>query len=348
MTDIRVPLDNLTLFVHDILKANDKFCDQSEVFTEALIWSDLIGRPTHGVWRLATYLKRMQLDLIKCPCEPAFKGGASAVDLLDGGQGVGHYIGSIAMNRAIEKAKDTGVGLVGVHNSNHFGTGAYYVNMAAQAGMLGFAVSNSIAKVAPHGGVKGIFGTNPFAFGAPRKNNKNLMLDMATSASAGSAVMKYAEAGLPMPAGIAIADNGEPITDPNKVNEGALLTFGGAKGYGISLMVEILSSVITGAAFSTDVKSMFGNFEESGGNGHVFLAVDIGKFLNLESFLDRMEELVSSIKGTGLEGSPVLIPGETRWDEFDKNMIQGVPLDSATCSSLATLAQKHQLTVPWL
>lgn len=343
IVDKRVPLNTLSEFVYDVLKGVDADHEQARIFADALIWSDLIGRPTHGVWRLPAYAKRMDLNLIKCPCKPKYQNPDAAADLMDGDQGGGHYIGHEAMLQSVEKAKVHGLGAVGVYNSNHFGTGAYYVNLAAEAGMIGFAFSNSISKVAPYGGVSAVFGTNPFAFGAPRKNGQHMMLDMATTAIAGAAVMKYAEQGKELPEGIAIDAQGSPITDPNRVDEGALLPFGGAKGYGLSLMIEILSSVLTGAAHSSGVNSMFNNFKESGQNGHFFLALDITRFMDLEQYYSRMENLLDEVKATAMKPGDVVIPGETRWEYYEQSLDQGVPLDAATVKALDGLAEQHQL-----
>lgn len=339
----RVPLDALKAFVYDVLKKVNADHEQARVFADALIWSDLIGRPTHGVWRLPAYAKRIDLGLIKCPCEPTYNDPESAADLMNGDQGVGHFVGHDAMLQAIEKAKIHGLGAIGVHNSNHFGTGAYYVNLAAEAGMIGFAFSNSISKVAPYGGVSAVFGTNPFAFGAPRKNGHHMMLDMATTAIAGAQVMKYAEQGRELPEGIAIDPAGNPITDPNRVDEGALLPFGGAKGYGLSLMIEVLSSVLTGAMYSSGVSSMFTNFKESGGNGHFFMALDIKRFMNIEQYYQRMEMLLDEVKSAGKSQNDVMIPGETRWQVYDQSLKEGVPLDAATVKALQGLADQHNL-----
>lgn len=342
----RVPLRKLTLFVNKVLGSVDASNDQAKIFADALIWSDLIGRPTHGVWRLPAYIKRIDLGLIKCPCKPVFSHENLSASVMDGDQGIGHYVGHEAMMRSISMARKSGIGAVGVRNSNHFGTGAYYVHLAAEDGMIGLAVSNSISKVAPHGGIKAVFGTNPFAFGAPRKNGKSLMLDMATTAIAGAQVMKYAEQGKTLPEGIAIDQQGNPILDPKRVDDGVLLTFGGAKGYGLSLMIEILSSVLTGAMFSTGVSSMFTNFEKSGGNGHFFIAIDISRFLDMESYYNRMEELLSLVKDTAYNDGSVMIPGETRWKQYEHNKKDGVPLDEATVQALTDLSNQYNIPAP--
>src|SRR5690606_18817031 len=113
-----------------------------------------------------------------------------AVDLLDGDRGLGHYVGHLGMEEAVARARRFGVGVIGVRNSNHFGTGAYYVQRAARAGMIGLAVSNSLAKVAAHGGARAVFGTNPFAFAAPGRDGRSVLLDMASAAVCGAQLMR--------------------------------------------------------------------------------------------------------------------------------------------------------------
>lgn len=334
----RVSCAALTDFAGRVLASIGACDEQAQVFARALIWSDLIGRPTHGVWRLPAYVKRLRLGLIKCPCQPRFQLKGLAVDLLDGDEGLGHYVGHLAMQHAVAKAREFGIGAVGVHNSNHFGTGAYYVQLAAAQGMIGLALSNSLAKVAAHGGVKAVFGTNPFAFAAPGARGRGVMLDMATAAVCGSQVMKCEEAGLPLPEGLAIDAEGRSILDPARINEGALLPFGGAKGSGLALMIEILGSVLTGAMLSRDVNSMFNNFKASGKNGHFFVAIDIARFMDPGMFGRRLDSLLDNIRASGPKGARVAIPGEARWEHYEDSMANGVPLDAATFAALENLA----------
>lgn len=317
--------------------------EQGEIFVEALIWSDLIGRPTHGVWRLPAYIKRIENGLMKCPCRPSILNDHKATALIDGDEGIGHYVGHMAMEKAIEKAKVHGIGAVGVRNSNHFGTGAYYVNLAAQQNMVGIAVSNSLAKVTPYGGTQAVMGTNPFAFSIPGRDGQGMMFDMATTVMAGSRLMKLAEAGEQLPEGVAVDSQGHSIRDPGKADEGVMLPFGGAKGFGISLMVEILSSVLTGAKFSTEVSSMFTNKTNSGGNGHFFIAIDISQFVPIVEFAERIAHLFRIVRQSGVSPGSVLIPGEIRWHHFRENLSRGIPLDAVTIEVLDSLAEDYRL-----
>jgi ureidoglycolate dehydrogenase (NAD+) len=303
-----------------------------------LIWSDLVGRSTHGVWRLPVYLARLEAELIKCPCNPSFTQDHQAVAIMDGDQGLGHFVGHEAMRCAIGKAEKFGIGAVGVHNSNHFGIGAYFVNLAADRNMIGLAFSNSTAKVVAHGGIKPVFGTNPIAFGVPSRNGKHMLFDMSTSAVCGSQVQKFAESGLPLPEGIAVDAHGISMTDSHNLDKCSLLPFGGAKGYGIALMIEILSSVLTGAMFSTKVNSMNHNFCAPGKNGHFFMAIDLNQMLNQTTFFEQFDQLSNSIRKSGLNDGDVRIPGDTRWAHRKENLLNGIPIDVSTLSSLDKLA----------
>jgi ureidoglycolate dehydrogenase (NAD+) len=221
--------------------------------------------------------------------------------------------------------------VVGVRNSNFFGAGAYYVNMAADAGMIGLAMSNSFPKVVAHGGLKPVLGTNPFAFGAPRKDGDHLLFDMATSALAGSTVREHMDKGTPLPEGLAIDQDGNPITDPAKVAAGALLPFGGPKGFGLALMVELLAGVLTGAGIGDGVASMYNDFTRNGGNGHALIALDVSRWMPMEDYFTRFEGLVTLLKASG---ENVLLPGEVRWQHWRDAEAHGIEVDDARWQAL--------------
>src|SRR5690606_22660443 len=145
---------------------------------------------------------------------------------------------------------------------------------------------------------------------------------------------------------IAIDADGRPLIDPARIDKGALLPFGGAKGYGITLMIEILSAVLTGALASRDVNSMFSNFTASGGNGHFFIAIDIARFMDLEVFVQRLENLLEAIRASGPGGARVAIPGAVRWEHYEDSELGGVPLDAASLGALEELAARLDLSGP--
>lgn len=346
MSELRVQAEILKAFAQDIMRAFGVDEEQVQSVSENLIWSDLVGRSNFGVQRLPIHMKRVERGVLSCPCRLEFRKLSDCVELLDGGGGFGHHVGWRGMARAIELAKAHGVGVIGVRNSNFFGAGAYFVHQAAQAGMISLALSNSFPKVAAHGGIAPVLGTNPFAFGAPRRDGQSLLLDMATSALAGSTIRQHILTGAPLPAGLAMDDSGRPITDPTKVADGALLPFGGTKGYGLGLLVEILSGVITGAGVSHGVASMYSNFKETGNSGHFLMALDVSRWMPMETYYKRLETLIEVLKGSGPEGQ-VQFPGENRWRHFHENTSSGIPLESDTRKALRGLCEPRGIKLPW-
>ncbi len=320
--------------------------EQANEVANNLIWSELVGRDNFGLLRLPIYLERVAGGGLKCPCEPSFTDRSGTISILDADAGFGQYAANLATGRAVSLARTSGVGMVGVRNSNFFGTGAYFVNKIAEAGMVGLVMSNSFPKVTAHGGLSPVFGTNPLAFGAPRRNGEHLLFDMATSALAGSTVRECIENGTPLPDGMAIDQDGAPITDPTKVDDGALLPVAGAKGYGLSLFVEILAGVLTGAGVADGVSSMYKDVSAPGQNGHFIVAIDISRFMAIDDFYTRFEALVTSIK-TSHPTNDILLPGEIRWRNYHRNLEAGIPLGDTTRKVVEILCRKHDIPVPW-
>jgi ureidoglycolate dehydrogenase (NAD+) len=319
--------------------------DKSEVGTIAdiLVWADLVGRSSQGVWYLKTLLPRLRAGFVQSPCSPEFTQKTGGITLVDAHNGFGRYVGHIAMSRAIELAGHCGIGLAVVRNSSHFGAAAYYVHLAAQAGMIGFAFTNAPRRVAPHGGLRPVFGTNPIAFGAPLRDGHSILIDFSTSMIAGSVLRKGLESNEPIPEGVAIDERGKPTVNPTEVS--ALLPFGGAKGYCLSLLVEILTGVITGSLMSFQLETT----QRATRIGHVFLAIDIATLLPLPEYHERMTMLVTAIKDSPLQPgiSEVLVPGEERWRSYRKQIKEGILLDSKTIESLESLAAKLKIGTPW-
>jgi LDH2 family malate/lactate/ureidoglycolate dehydrogenase len=349
MNSIKVDHKILQKFAYNILCAAGVDSKEATIIANVFVWFDLVGRYAQGVGRLHVYLKRLPNDLIKSPCHPEFKQKGNTAYLLNGNDGFGHYLGHIAMSKAIDIADQHGIGLVGVSHSNHFGGAAYYVNLATQSNKLGFALSNSVPHVAPFGGISAVIGTNPFAFGAPMENQKSVLVDFSTGASSGSMIMKAAEEGTTIPEGVVIDEEGNPIVDPKAAVHGIVLPFGGVKGYCLGLMVEILSGVITEAGFSHEIASLHRNFERSSNVGHFFMAIDISTLMPIEDYYERMNRLAAWIRDVRPQknGDQILIPGEPQWLYYEKQLAEGIELDYKTIKSLNILAKEMDIKTPW-
>ena len=341
-----ISAETLEDFARTLLEAGGLDLAQADTVARNLVWNEMIGRGNFGFLRLPLYLERLARGGISSPCTPRFEQRDAAVACMDADNAFGQYAGTLAMERAIALAGETGTGVVAVRNSNFFGTGAWFVNLAASRGMLGIAMSNAFPKVAAHGGTLPVFGTNPFAFGAPRRHGEPLMVDMATSGLAGSTVRQHRREGTDLPEGLAVNADGTPLTDPDALGAGALLPFGGAKGYGLALMVEILAGVLTGAGVSRGVSSMYEDVAHGGDNGHLMIAIDIARFLPLETYHDRLEGLIASIRSSAGAGE-VLLPGELRWRTFRDSERDGVALSPDAIEALETAARDTGVAVPW-
>lgn len=345
MSHTRLNVAVATSFATELLTRAGADRNEAETVSKILVWSDQAGRHTQGLWRLPNICERVQRGVIQSPGRFSFSDAAAAVHKLDGGSGFGHYIGQLGMQRAIELGKASGVGMVVAADSNYFGPGGYYAQLAANEGMIGIALSNSFPKVAAFGGTKPKLGTNPFAFAAPRENGDSILLDMATSQSSGSAVRKSAELNKPVPGDVGIDKQGEPTTDSGGLSGGCLLPMAGPKGFGLALMVEILAGVISGAGTGSGVHSTIKDFERSGKNGHFFLAIDIASLMPLPDYYQRIEWLASYL--TDDEASSVRLPGEIRFASLRESLVDGIELDDATVNGLEALAKTVQVSCPW-
>jgi LDH2 family malate/lactate/ureidoglycolate dehydrogenase len=349
MDAVRIDKDSLQQFVYDILISSGVDMSEAQVVAEVIVWNNLVGRQTQGVDRLPIYLKRLGRGLMRSPCNLEFIRESETICIVNGNSGFGQYVGHVAMSRAIDLASDHGAGLVGVRDSNHYGSGAYYVQMAAEQRQMGLAFSNSFPRVAPHGGVAAALGTNPFAFGAPTRSGRSVLVDLSTGAVAGSTIREVEKENKMLPVGVVVDEKGDHVVDPKQAAQKAILPFGGAKGYCLGLMVEIMAGIATGSGFSHGVGSIYHDFERSSDSGHLFVAIDISKMMPVNEFYDRMARLIALIKTTDrAEGvDDILIPGEHRWREYDRQLSEGINLLPKDVQSLTVLAKEFDLCTPW-
>lgn len=344
---VNVKQEELREFAINVLHAARVSSDDASIIAEALLWADLRARHPQGVSRLPIFVKRVQSGLINSPAQLKWNRVASAAEMLDAGNAFGHVAGLAAMRRAIELAKSHGVGVVTVKRSNLYGAASYFCSIAAEAGCISITCTNAVAKVAPFGGVRPVFGTNPIAFGCPTSSGVPILVDMSTSAIAGSIARSIDETGKRLPEGAALDKNGNPTADPKDLAEGTLLPFGGAKGFGLALMVEILCGVLSRAAMSKEVGSMYATFDRPVNTGHFFLAMEITKFLPMKNFLERIEMMLDWVKSAAPEGEYIRFPGEIRGELAAEYAGNGIPLPMETVKPLTTLANELNVACPW-
>jgi LDH2 family malate/lactate/ureidoglycolate dehydrogenase len=318
-------------FVQEVLEAAGAAADDAAGVADALLWADLRGRPEQGLLRLPILVRRLARHLIRSPAPMTWTTLAPAAHHLDAACGFGHIAGRLGMARAIELARNEGIGLVTVRRSVHYGAAGYYCALAADAGCVGFTCSNAFPRVAPFGGTRAVLGTNPLAFGCPTPSGAALLVDLATSTLAGSDVRTiHGERGR-LPAGAALDSGGKPTDDPEAAASGCLLPAAGPKGFGLALMVEILSGVLSGAGVGREIGSLFKTWDRPIDAGHVFIAIAVERFLPRQAFLERVAGLLEWVKTAPAAdgGEAVRYPGEIRARYAAAYGREGIPCTEA-------------------
>ncbi|MDN4071836.1 MULTISPECIES: ureidoglycolate dehydrogenase [Fictibacillus] len=300
--------------------------DDADKVAEVLVHADLRNVNSHGVLRTEHYMNRLKAGGINPEAKPVFKGTGPVTGIVDGKDGFGHVIGDIAMDHAIQMAQENGVGMVTAVNSSHCGALSYFVQKAADAKLIGIAMSHTDKIVVPFGGKSSFLGTNPIAYGVPSKLKKPFILDMATSNVAFGKILQAREEGKEIPEGWGVDENGRAVTDPNKVV--SLSTFGGPKGYGLSVIVDVFSGLLAGAAFGPHINSMYGDLDKKRKLGHYFCAINPSFFTDRDVFLEQMDRMLEELQNA--EPAPgferVYVPGEIEQLHEERNRVEGITI----------------------
>lgn len=309
----------------------------AELMTEA----DLTGADSHGVFRLAHYVRRLKAGGFNPRPQINVKRTGPATALVDGDNSMGHLAVSCAANEAIALARDSGVAWVGVRGSNHAGPAGVYAEMPAVHGMVGiYAAVASANHMATWGGADLLLGTNPLAIAVPTGDGP-LVLDIATSIVAYGTVKKYAQRGLAMPENwFTDAATGAPITDPARSSEGLLQPMGEHKGSGLALMIGLLAGVLNGAAFGRDVVDFNADDSSASNTGQFMVAVDVARFVTPAVFNAEVDRHVRDLRGSKrLPGvDDIRLPGDRRRQCREQRLHQGVPLARPLIVQLDKLA----------
>jgi LDH2 family malate/lactate/ureidoglycolate dehydrogenase len=319
------------------------------IAANVLVASDLRGVDTHGVIRFnshAWYVKWLRDGAMTAKPNIRIVTETASTALLDADNGMGFVAGHRAMELAIKKAKASGVGIVTVRNSRHYGMSAYYSMLALPHDLIGIAMTNASRQVVPTFGREARFGTNPICFAVPAQNEKPFVLDMATTTAAAGKLELAIRLGKPVPTGWALNEKAEPTTDPKVAQQARrLLPLGGSresgshKGYGLGILVEILCGVLTGT-----VTALNPNQEP---RGHFFGAIDPSAFRPAAEFKADMDRLICELKSTPpIEGeSRVYVAGEIEFETAEERSERGIPLHSSVLKGLRDVGA--QLGVPY-
>jgi LDH2 family malate/lactate/ureidoglycolate dehydrogenase len=332
-----IPGDAIREQIEAVFTAWGVNAEQAATAAEALSDADMHGVDSHGIGLVPMYDQRRGEGRINVSAQPKVVREKGAVALIDADKSLGHPVSVMAMQMACAKARKTGVALVGVRNSNHFGAAGYYSRLAAKEGMIGMAMTHAPGSaIVPTFGRDAVLGTNPIAFAAPGRANKPFALDMATSTVALNKVRNYARRGMPIPEGWAMDQNGQPTTDPDvgyKARRvapvGGTRELGSHKGYGLAMMVEILCAVLTGAWAEPGKTDANGHPVKSATQtGHFFLAIDPNLLRGGEEFGEDLDRMIDMLHATPPvdPGKPVLVAGDPEYATFAERSANGVPL----------------------
>jgi LDH2 family malate/lactate/ureidoglycolate dehydrogenase len=336
----------LRQFVVDFLVGLGASQEEARIVADGLTTASLWWHPGQGqgLEKLIRYHRRVKNGGIVPGARMEWVKDGPSHALLDAGKGFGYVAAHRAMERAVTKAREDAVALVGVRNSNHFGIAGYHALQAARAGMIGWAFTNAGAEMAPTGSAKAVLGTNPWGIAVPRANQPPIVLDMALTMSGKGMMRWYDRAGKSMPESWALTPEGRRTTIPAEAMSSALLPIGEYKGYGLSLVTDILTGVMTGALFGLNVFQEDTNFDV----GHVMMAINPDGFIGRPEFERRLEELLEEVKMAPPVDPkrPVMLPGEREWARMEERRRKGVPISRETVERLRELAEDLSVDFP--
>jgi LDH2 family malate/lactate/ureidoglycolate dehydrogenase len=268
--------------------------------------------------------------------------------VVDGDNGMGQWVGVRAMQLAIDKAQSGNCAFVSVRNSNHFGAAGYYARMAVAHDMIGFSFTiGGINHMTPWGGAQAILGNNPFAIAFPAGEERPVVLDMACSVAARGKILVAAKDNSPIPDDWATGPDGEVTTDPVEALKGFVLPVGGPKGYALTLTIGLLSTMLSGAAFGSEVTNMYEDLERPQNIGHLFGVLPISCFEANEIYKRRMDKAIQEIRGVtrAKDVERIYLPGEREELLAEQYRRSGIPIKKAVWTELMEVGQKLDVSL---
>jgi len=347
----RVSEEALRAFLHDAFEAAGLRASDARLVVDSLVSSDLRGTHSHGMIRAPFLIERLlQGGANRAPNMTILQDGP-ATAVLDGDRALGAITAARAMELAITKASQQGIGMVCARNSDFVGTCAHYAMMALPHDMIGIAWTNGFPGMAAWGARNNSIGNNPIAFAAPSLRHGPIVLDMALSVAAGGRIRIAAKSGERIPMDWMLDRDGQPTDDPAALGVGGALLPLGYKGFGLAVFGEILCGVLAGARVLHEIPAWHEDTAHGVGNGHLHIAIDIARFVEPQGFKQRIDELVSMLKSAPRQShvEEILMPGERALRAYEMNRREGVPLSEAVVSDLRSLAVRLHVPAPdWL
>jgi len=340
----KVSRENLTRWAVEALRKVGVPPDEAKLVGESLVQTSVWGIDSHGVLRLTHYLRRLTIGSIKAAAVPVVTRTGPVTAQVHGEDGLGIVHATLAMEVAIEMARESGAGVVGVGHSSHCGAMGLYTRMATRAGLIGIAMTHSSSVVVPHGGRQKYFGTNPISIAVPSAMGEPIVLDMATSQVAWNKVLNARIEGHALDEGVAVDEDGEPTTDPQKARAGIPLggPIYGYKGYGLAFMVDLLCGALNGMTFGRHINNMYEDLERPRKIGHFLMALDPGRFAGGETLAATARAVVEDLRTQG----EILFPGEPELIAQAQREAHGVPVDDEALRDMREWSAKLGVAPP--
>ena len=293
--------------------------NHASISTDALINAELVGAYGHGLSRLKMYCDRIKKKLINPRPKIKIKRISQSISLIDANDSIGFVAADIAIKQAIKNAKKTGIGMVAVKNSGHYGLSGYYAEQAIKKNLITMIYTNAPPAVAPHGSLKSLFGTNPICFGTPTGSKVPFILDTSISMINRGKIRFAEKNNQKIPLGVALDKFGKPTTNAKKALQGVQLPIANFKGSGLAWMVDILSGVLTGGNHAGRVKDPFDDFTGPQNIGHLFITFKTNLFVN--NYNKRIKDNINKIKRLPkIKGvKEIVYPGQNKYKRFIMN-----------------------------
>lgn len=343
MPEKRFEHKKVAAFINELFLKVGYNSRQAKILTNSLVETSLRGVDSHGIRLTPHYVNSTKIRRINTKPKFKFYKKAPGVGIMDADNGHGIIAGIEAMKKAMALAKKTGIGAVGVQNSTHFSAAAIYSLIAAKEDMIGLSFTHAESLVAPFGGKQAFLGTNPICFAAPCAGEEPFCLDMATSTVTRNKVLHYKENGWNLETNWAVDRNGRITLDPKEA--AALFPFGGYKGYGLGLMVEIFCSILTGMSFGPFIPPMHPVTTKSRRLGHFFIAIDIKRFQPVKTFKLRMKKMVKMLRKANPadDCSGIKVAGDVEKEFYKERRKSGIPIGGELLINLENFSKEYSI-----
>ena len=341
-----IPAEKLQVFIKTILLKAGVRKDVAHYVTEGLIQTSLRGVDSHGIRLLPHYLKALKGRSINPNPNYVFRRTSPSSGTFDADHTFGHAAGMEAAKKAIELAKEAGTGHVAIYNSTHFGAAAYYALEIAKHDMIGMSFTNTDALIKTYNGKRPFFGNNPICMAVPCKGEEPFCLDMATSTMTFNKVRQYEQEGKILPEGIGFNKDGQETTNPKEVT--MLSPIGGYKGYGLSMAVEILCSLLTGMPYGRNIPKMFESpLNQKRFLGHFVMAIRIDCFQNVDLFKERFSQMIREVRNEPCVESSILVqvPGDPEKINYERRKKEGISIEVQDYEVLQAVSKEYEINI---